>query len=221
MKPKYLQFDCIEEDGLDLSQANAVLKYKPDIIILEYPNNNKTPDWEFNKYPALKKPKALVKARTKEFPAAVLKIHPWAKADTIMWRNIAKLWSQGHQTLVYSVDAPNELTRQWLDVWRHLYPDVKRSWVWWVQIYLRERIMTKNINWLLKHYKEKKDPTILVFLQSEHWDHVRFQLKNPTQEQIWKYYFGKFPEVTKKDIAERIKVLNPVFYKYWKKISGF
>lgn len=221
MEPKYIQFDCVESEKLDLRQANAVLRHKPDIIILEYPNNNKTPDLEFNRYDALKKPKDLVKKRLKKFPDEILKIHPWAKADQIMWENVADLWAKDHQVFVYAVDAPNELTSEWLDVWRHMYPCVKKNWVWWVKIYLRERIMANNVQWVLRNYKGKENPTTLIFLQRFHWDHVKFLLKNPSKKEIWNYYFGKFSEINRSDIAVKIESLNKVFYKYWKKFSDF
>lgn len=221
MKPKYIQFNCRETDKLDLRQANAVLKYKPNIIILEYPNNNKTPALPFNKYDALKKPKDMIKERLKKFPDKVLKIHPWAKADTIMWKNITELWANDHQVLIYAVDAPNELTKEWLDVWRHTYPCAKKNWVWWVQIYLRERIMANNIQWILRNYKGKENPTILIFLQNFHWSHVKFLLKNPSKHEIWNYYFGKFTEINNSNITIKIKSLNRTFYKYWKKVSDF
>lgn len=221
MKPIYIQFDCKETDESDLRQANAVLKHKPDIIILEYPNNNKTPDLPFNKYSPLKKPKDMIRARLKEFPGEVLQIHPWVKADTIMWNNIANLWEKGHQVLIYSVDAPNELTKEWLEVWNHAYPCIKENWVWWVKIYLREKIMAKNIRWILNNYKEKKEPIILIFLQSFHWDHVKFLIDNPKKNEIWNYYFGDFSEIDKQSIGKKIKKLNKMFYKYWNKISDF
>lgn len=221
MKPKYIQFDCRETDKLDLRQANAVLKYNPDIIILEYPNNNKTPDLIFNKYDALKKPKDLVKKRLKKFPDEILKIQPWVRADTIMWENIADLWAKDLQVFIYAVDAPNELTSECLDVWKHAYPCVKKNWLWWVKIYLRERIMANNVQWILHNYKGKENPTTLIFLQSFHWDHVKFLLKNPNKEKIWNYYFGKFPEINRSDIAIKIQSLNKVFYKYWNKFSDF
>lgn len=100
MEPKYIQFDCKETDELDLRQANAVLRYEPDIIILEYPNNNKTPNLVFNKYDALKKPKDLVRKRLKKFPDEILKTHPWVKADTIMWKNVVDLWAKDHQVFI-------------------------------------------------------------------------------------------------------------------------
>ena len=82
MKPTYFQFNCKEIDKLDLHQANAVLKHKPDIIVLEYPNNNKTPDLPFNQYSPLKKPKGMIKSRLKKFPDKVLKIHFLLKSQS-------------------------------------------------------------------------------------------------------------------------------------------
>lgn len=221
MKPEYIQFNCKETDKLDLRQANAVLRHKPDIIILEYPNNNRTPDLIFNRYDALKKPRAMVKKRLQKFPDEVLRIHPWVKAEPIMWKNVADLWAKDHQVLMYAVDAPHELTSEWLDIWRHTYPCVTKNWIWWVKIYLRERMMANNILWILRNYKGKKNPTILIFLQSFHWNHVKFLLNNPSKKEIWNYYFGKFSEINRSDIAIKIKNLNKVFYKYWKKFSDF
>ena len=221
MKPKYIQFDCREEDKVDLRQANAVLRYRPDIIILEYPNNSKTPDLPFNQYGALQKPHKMVEERLKRFPRKVLKIHPWAKSDEMMWRNIVGLWREDHQIMVYAVDGPNELTREWLDVWKYSYPCIKKNWLWWVQVYLRERIMANNIRWILHNYKEKESPVVLVFLQSFHWQNVRFLLENPGKKQIWNHYFAGFSEVNRSNIVLKIKDLNKIFYKYWQKVSDF
>ncbi len=221
MKPSYHQFNCRETKELDLRQADAVLKYQPDIIIMEYPNNILTPNLEVNNYPALKKPIRLVKKLTKEFSQKVLKIHPWARADTVMWKNIASLWKKGHQVLVYSVDAPSELTGEWLEVWQHMYPSALNNWIWWVKIYLREKIMLQNIQWVLSNYQKKKDPKILIFLQSFHWQHVRFLMSYPSNNEIWHYYFGNFSEIDTGNIGPKLKKINKVFYKYWKQISDF
>ncbi len=81
--------------------------------------------------------------------------------------------------------------------------------------------MAKNIQWILDNYKEKKEPKVLVFLQSFHWDHVKFLLNNPSKNKIWNYYFGNFSEIDKQSIGNKIKNINKVFYKYWSKISDF
>ncbi len=221
IEPIYHQVDCIESNKLDLRQANAVRKYKHDIIIFEYPNNNNVPDMEFNNFEALKKPKRLYDKMIKNLSGNILKIHPWVKADQFVWENINELWNKNHQVLLYRVDAPSELTREWLDVWMGSYPCIEKNWIWWVKIYLREKIMAKNIKYILNNYKEKNNPNILIFLQSFHWEHVRFLLTNPTKNEIWKYYFGNFREINKKNIGNKIKKINKVFYKYWNEISDF
>ena len=81
--------------------------------------------------------------------------------------------------------------------------------------------MAKNIKWVIEKNKNKEKLTIAIFLESFHWEHVKFLLKNPSKEKIWQYYFGKFKEVNQKNIAKKIKEKNIVFYKYWNKISDF
>lgn len=221
IRPKFIQVNCEETKKLDLRQANVVKNLKPDIIILEYPNSNPTPSLVFNNYPPLEKPKDLVKKRTSEFSKEVLRVNPWVKADTIMWKNVANLWKADHQVMVFAVDAPNELTNEWFEVWLKMYPCAKKNWLWWVQIYLRERFMANNIFWILNNYKLKEKPKTLVFLQSFHWLHVKFLMKNPSKNKIWEYYFGQFEEVDQRDIKERVKKHNKIFAKYWDKVSDF
>ena len=222
LKPKFIQVDCIESKKLDFRQARAVLKYKPDIVILENPCGKSIPDRKMNHFGPLEKPKEILKNMAAPYSKRILKIHPWAKSDQTTRKNIVKLWKRGHQVLMFSTDGPPELTGELLFVWKHTYPCAMRNWVWWVQIYLREKYMARNIRWVLDNYKEKEKPVILIFLQSFHWRHVRFLLKNPSKKEIWEYYFGRFAdEVTRKDISIQIKNLNKVFYKYWKKISDF
>jgi hypothetical protein len=232
IKPKYKQVNCNETDKLDLRQARAVLKFKPDMIILEYPNDTSTPGIELNNYSPFEKPKDLIEERLKPLSDQVLNKHPWAQSDLYMWQNIAKLWSEGKQVLVYQIDGPSELTSEWLEVWAHMYPCSTKNWVWWVQIYLRERLMANNMQRVLDEYKTKSNPRTLVFVQNEysykgqikglHWGHVEYLLGKPSKEDIWQYYFGAFSkEVTRNTIAQKIKKLNPVFYSYWQRYSDF
>ena len=221
INPKYTQIDCKESKEPDFRQANAVKKLKPDIIILEYPNDNPTPSLEFNNFPAEKKPARLTKPLLRKFSPAVLKIHPWAVSDNFMWRNVLDHWNAGHQIMIYSVDAPPELTSEWLEVWNHMYPCAKKNWLWWVQIYLRERIMANHVSWILDNYSESLEPTTLVFLQKFHWDHVKFLMANDSPDKIWDYYFGKFDEIDRETIRARIDKNNKVFLKYWDKYSDF
>ncbi|MBU0647778.1 hypothetical protein KJ855_01205 [Patescibacteria group bacterium] len=222
MKPKFIQVDCNETMELDLRQAEAVKKYRPDVIILEYPCDGKDPAWDLNKFEPTKKPKKAIVNLKKGFSKKVLKIHPWAAADTIMWKNVIDLWENDHQVLIYSVDGPGELTSEWLEVWGHMYPCAKKNWVWWVQIYLRERIMANHIIGILADYQGKENPVVLIFLQSFHWKHIKYMIDNPDKEKIWDYYFGKFEdEVSREDMRQRIASLNKVLYKYWQKVADF
>ena len=139
-----------------------------------------------------------------------------------MWNNVAYLWKkEGCQALIYRVDAPSELVSEWLLVWKNMYPCALKNWLWWVRIYLRECYMAKNVQWVLSQYKLKKRVIILIFLQSFHWEHVKFLLRNPSKKQIWDYYFGRFNNLQPSGIARTLRKQNKVFYKHWKIISGF
>lgn len=222
-KPKFKQINCNESRGagLDLRQAEAILTYRPDIVLLEYPCNSEPPDMPFNAFAPMDKPEAMVAKRTAEFPAEVLKRDPWVVADTAMWRNVAQLWSEGHQVLAYPTDGPSELTSEWREVWDHMYPQATKNWVWWVRIYLRERLMANHVRYVLNKHSDMAKPMVMVYLESFHWKHVKFLLSEPSQQEIWEYYFGRFPEVDQSSIANRIKALNPMFYKYWQEYSDF
>lgn len=217
--PKYIQINLPETDKLNLDQAEAVLKYKPDIILLEYPNNEKTPDTIYNNYSTKDKPLEKIKEQEESLQKQLVS-QPWAQADITMWKNIAKLWQEGHECLVYRTDAPSELANEWFLVWKNMYPCATKNWLWWVKIYLREKYMAENIKWILANYKTKADPTVLVFLQSFHWRHVKFLLKDPPPEKEWQYYFGKFDKITPGLVKETIQKLNSVFYKYWLEQRG-
>lgn len=218
MRPRFVQVNQPETKKVHFDQARAVLEHRPDIIFLEYPNNKRTPNTIFNKYSPANKPLHEV-AKIRKGLKKVLKTHPWAKADIRMWDNIAQLWKDGQQVLVYRVDAPSELTRELLPLWRKEYPSITKDWLWWVRIYLREKKMAENVKWTLKRYHQKENPKVLVLLQSFHWKHVKFLLKNPTQKEIWNYYFRRFKKLDRQNIAEMIKQRNKVFYKYWRKYS--
>ncbi len=223
-KPVFHQINCTESrDGsLDLRQSEGIVKYRPDIVLLEYPSWHDTPYFELNNYPPKGKPAKLVQIRLQEFPPEVLKTDPWAAADTYMWREIAKLWSEGKQIYVYPTDGPGELLSEWRDVWEHLYPQATKNWVWWVQIYLRERLMANNIKWVMNKHVDIPRPVINVYLQYFHWKHVKFLLTEPSVDEIWDYYFSHFvADVGRDDIGPRIKKLNSLFYRYWQKYGDF
>lgn len=194
MRPKFYNFNCRESNALDLRQAEAVLKYKPDIVFLEYPNNEKE-----------------LKPKTKA-------AKNFSKSDLIMWKNIEYLWRKKIKTKVYAIDGPGELTGQFDLAWHNTYPCAAKNWFWWVKIYLRERLMAKHIEEALNSYEEGKNPTVLVFLQSFHWQHVKFLLTRPSKEKIWRHYFGKFEkEVSPRTIPKILKKESKIFYQYWQK----
>lgn len=227
MKIKYIQVDVKEEinsknwSNPDYRQAECVLKYKPDIIIFESPVN-KTPDTIYNKYSCSKKPFDLVQKYKKELIINSKKPgNGDALSDIRLFDNIMTLWKKGHNVLLYNVDGPDDLRREFFEVWKYMYPSSIHNWLWWIRIYLREKYMSKNIQWILNKNKDKKNIVIAIFLQSWHWKHVKFLLSNPSKNEIWKYYFSRFKEVNKKNIAEKIRKENKVFYKYWVKMSDF
>jgi len=222
MKPKIVQFDIREENRKDYRQARAVLKYRPDIIIFENPEHNLSPESKFNKYSPQNKPMKEFLAIQKYFKIAAKEGFGYALSDIKTWKNIMQLWREGHNVLIYDVDGPAELRQEFFHVWRHMYPCALKNWLWVAcRFYIREVIMAKHVCNILKKYKAKTNPTILICLQKIHWVHVKFLLSNPSKEKIWKYYFGRFKEISRKNITSKIKKENKVFYKYWKKYSGF
>ncbi|MEI7890449.1 MAG: hypothetical protein WCI36_00615 [bacterium] len=206
MSIKYININCRETASLDLRQARAVLKYKPDIIFLEYPNDSQGDTF------SMRKPVA-------NFAQKTLKINPWLMSDISMWENIKSLWKENIKTTIYAVDGPTDLVSEMLYEWQYMYPCAKRNWFWWVRIYLREKYMAKHISQVISKLDKKTDYTVLVFLQKFHWVHVQFLLTEPTEEETWKYYFGKFKDIDPVFINSKIKERNKVFYKYWKKFK--
>ena len=81
--------------------------------------------------------------------------------------------------------------------------------------------MANHIRRILNNYKEKRNPVIAVFLQSIHWQHVKFLLNNPSRKEMWKYYFCRFPKINPKNIGVAIQKESPVHYKYWKNAASF
>lgn len=220
IKPKFHQFDCREQNRADFRQARAVLKYKPDIIIFELHEKHGSPETIFNKHDCKNKPVGEIAIIRKSLKK-VSREFRYALSDVKMWENIERLWREGHNILLYNVDGPRELRAEFFEVWNHMYPCATKNWLWWVRIYLRERIMANHIYSIIKKYKIKNNPKILIFLQSFHWKHVKFLLGNPLKEEIWKYYFSKFSEITPLTISERIRRNNKLFYRHWKKYSDF
>lgn len=219
-KIRFIQIGCKEVAAPpDYRQARAVLKYRPDIILLEYPQDKRTPDLIFNRYSPTQKPLEELKQITEKIRTIAKTTHPWAISDIAMYGNVAKLWKAGQQIFLYAVDGPHDLTRIGLDnvLWhKHIpLPKAKKHILWWAKMYLREHAMVRHIQWVLKEH-DGKDLTILVFIEKFHWTHVLFLLKNPSRKEIWDYYFGFWKDLTPNMLGKILKKENPALYKFWK-----
>ncbi len=219
---KIYQFSCLEAGEVDMRQANAVLRYRPDVILFEAPNNNRTPALIYNKYKPNKKPLKEVE-KYKAMLRKVAKKAPWVLSDVYLYDNIIKLWKEGHDIKLYNVDAPSELLKVSLSFGENWDPKPEHRgthFSWWVRIYLREKIMTKNIQLILKQNKNS-DLVVLDFLQKFHSKNVKFLMTNPAKKEVYKYYFGRFKDMSIKTIGGRVKVENKVLYRYWRRLADF
>ncbi len=215
MRAKFIQENCTEGNHIDLRQANVVKKYRPDIILFEMPAGRNGPALIFNKFSPKEKPRWMVEKKKKNARFDARKF-PYALSDVKVWENIEALWREGHNVLLFNIDGPRTLrAHRFIISSRTPYPTLVRSWWFWTYQLMRELEMRKNIEYIFRHHKGKKRPVIAVFLQSIHWDHVRFLLAHPSKRAIWKYYFGKFPKVTPANIKTLLKEKDPVLYRYW------
>jgi hypothetical protein len=213
------QFSCREVNGIDLRQANALLKHKPDMVFWEAPSNKNSASLILDPRQSIVQQKDTLRERISYLKEVAKKV-PWAASDIHVYENAIKLIENGYKIRMYHVDGPHELLLQTiLNKWDLIEkPRQKgRHILWWTYIYLRERIMANNIKPLLKN----KDQKILIFMQKFHWLHVNFLLSEPSKDMIWGYYFGKFENVTRKNISEILKTRNKVLHKFWLKYSDF
>lgn len=212
--PKFIQRDCVEGDKIDLRQATAVLKYRPDIILFELPEGENGPDTIFNKYPCEKKPIKKVGEIIKKLNG-VAKKYPYAKSDVFVWENIKKLWADGINTQIYNIDTPDALRRQSSLFEIGGYPACRKDPLFWAYLFVRDNTMAKNAQEILNRYSGKQNPVVLVFLQSIHWKHVVFLLGKPSQKEIWKYYFGRFSKLTPEMLLELVSKRSELLARYW------
>lgn len=143
LKPRFIQRSCIEGNKIDLRQAEAVLKYKPDIIIFEMPKGKNGPSTIFNRYSCKNKPIDKVDKIISNLEI-VAKKYPYALSDVAVWKNIKKLWGQGINTQIYNVDSPDLLRRGYV-YFERKYSFLANKWLFWVYLYLRDFYMAKNI----------------------------------------------------------------------------
>lgn len=215
MKTQFIQVNCVEGRHLDLRQARAVLKYSPDLILLESPNDGKSCSYPFNRYLPKNKPLRILDRMIENLEEAG-KRTPWVRSDIAMWQNVAFLWKQGKQVLLFRLDGPRDLVvRPVAEIdWGRKPRDV----MGWVRIYLREKFMAKHFDEVLARHSDKK--ICLVFLQSLHWEGVRLLSNHPSKARIWKRYFGRFKGLNPNELAKLVKSY-PVLWKYWRKLSDF
>jgi hypothetical protein len=216
---KIQQFSCREENAIDLRQSNALIKHKPDVVFWEAPSNKDFATLVFNPNDTFKKQESVIKDIIDNLKH-ISKNNKWVLSDIKTYENTIKLLKGGHKIKMYNIDGPSELlTQTIINKWNLIEkPRHKgRNILWWVYIYLRERIMANNIKPLIKGDNQM----VLSFMQKFHWIHVKFLLSNPTKDEIWKYYFGEFKNIKKSNIVEILKTRNKILYKYWLKYSDF
>lgn len=186
------------------------------MIFFEASASGEDPALVFNKYAPEKKPFRKVQKIESDLRKIARK-YPYALSDAQVWKNIEKLWHEGHDVLLFNVDAPQELRRHYHKRYGGIpYKKVKNQWWFWAYLLIRERWMAKYIQDILKKHCTKEKLIIAVFLQSIHWKHVQFLLTNPSQKAIWKFYFGDFPKITPDIIKQQIKQQDRILYKYWR-----
>jgi hypothetical protein len=219
MNTRFIQANCAEGKRADLRQAATVKKYKPDVIFFEMPSFGGNPSSPFNRYSIKKKPFAEVEKIKKGLRKEAKKT-PYALSDFFVWENIESLWRMGHDVLLFNIDASRDLRREGLT--RHESMPLsraKQTWEFWVYIYVRETMMAHFMEQVFKKRFGNKKIVAAVFLQSFHWQHVKFLLKHPSKEKIWRYYFGRFPKLMPATITRELKSKAPILSRYWRKYN--
>jgi len=85
---------------------------------------------------------------------------PWVLSDIKTYDNVRKLWKEGCNVQLFNIDGPQELLRIGLerDPTQHPRPYRRGTHLmWWVRIYLRERIMADNLEKILPCYARQKE----------------------------------------------------------------
>jgi hypothetical protein len=219
---RFIQHSCVEGEGIDLRQADAVLRHSPDIIIFESPRNTRSLGWPSNSKPLAEKLQ-YVKHRTEKLNK-VAHTYPWVLSEACLLKNVVALWESGHRIDLYDVDAPSELLRETIkNGWNKIKEPRRRGvhFPWWVYIYLRERMMANNLKEISERYVDST-VTVLVAMQKFHWLHVQYIRTDPAKSDIFKYYFGAFSGVAQDNINAKVKSIgNPSIEKYWDRVSDF
>jgi len=207
LRPRFIQRSCVEGDHIDLRQAAAIKRFRPDIVLFELPSNQAVPTNQ-----------AEIDQIIAHLEIAAKK-YPYARSDIAVWQNIGQLWRAGCHLQAFNIDGPDGLRRVVNTEFTEKYPAVRRDWLFWAYLYTRERQMADNIERIINNC-DKPNPTVAVFLQSIHWKHVRFLMRHPQPPQIWRYYFGRFPEITPENIDDKIRQRSPTLGRFWKRRLG-
>jgi hypothetical protein len=218
---RYIQHSCREDSRLDLRQAQAVLRHRPDAILFEAPMDKPSVSLLYNKFAPKNKPLKLVH-QYQAMLRKVSKTYPWVASDIVVYDNIVRLWRDGHEVKLYNMDGPSDLLHETI---RHGWNMTSRPrrrgvhFLWWVYIYLRERAMADNLADVTT--KLPPDAVVLVFLEKFHWLHVQFLLDKPSRKEIFDYYFKAF-EDTPHALSVRVHACgNKSLVKYWSEYSDF
>ncbi len=103
------QIPCREQNNIDLRQANAVIKHKPNIIIFEAPAGP-SPLFFDSKKPTSKQ-KEIIKTKINNLKN-VAKKYPWVESDIKVFENACDLARSGVDLKMYNIDGPGELLQQ-------------------------------------------------------------------------------------------------------------
>lgn len=209
---RFYQANCREDGGVDSRQADLILRCRPSAVFWELPAGPQGPASVFNRYPPTRKPAAVLTKIKRQLTAATRR-YPYAQSDILTWDNIQKLWADGLDVQVFNVDGPSELRRLDLDGLWAPYPACRRDWLFWVYLLSRERMMASYVEQVLAQLPP--DATVAILMQSIHWRHIRFLMTKPTDQQIWQYYLGRFPDLTEKNLPEQLRHRSRLLYKYW------
>ncbi len=215
----FKQADCIEGKRVDLRQAELIARYKPDLIFFELPARNGKPDTVFNKFAANRKPLRDLLAIKRNLLREARRF-PYALSDVYVWDAIQNLWEEGRNTLVFNVDRPEDVRRAYFK--RHgrvSYARAKRHWWFWAYLLVRESEMARHIKQVVE-LRGRRNIIAVVLLQSIHWNHVQFLMRNPSKKKIWDYYFGRFPDLTPAKLSALLRTHEQTLFRYWQVVDA-
>ncbi len=204
------------KEEISNKKAEEILKIKPDAILFEYPVPERNSLSDFNNFSPKEKPKQRIDAWKKSYAKYSEKYH-WLKSEYKIIEAIEQLWNEEKQTYLFEIDGPIGLTSigETKDSLKGL-----QIIVW---NYIREKFMAENIRNIESFLDKKagKEGVVLIFCHDTHWKNIRFLLKNPSKNEIQKYYFSRRGIKSIKEIESELKEKNMLLYQFWKLKSDF